>query len=361
MKIAIVHDYLHQAGGAERVVAVLHEMFPQAPIYTSIFNPANFPDKFKKMDIRVSFMQRLPFVFNNFRMFFLLYPFAFQSFDLKEYDLIISSSSAFAKGVRKRSDAAHVCYCHNPMRFVWQYDEYIKKEGFHPLIKSVLPLLLAPLKYWDRETAKNVDYFIANSEAVSSRIKSLYHRDSVIIYPPIDTAKHAIFDRNGDYFLVVSRLAAYKRIDLAVSAFTQLKLPLKIVGEGPVKKELQKIAGSNVEFLGKVSDEELKRMYSACRALILPGVEDFGLTPLEAAACGRPTIAFEAGGALETVINRETGLFFAEQTAEALAKAVLELEKMPFDRDILRQQAEHFDKEVFKQRMRSFLNENKIL
>ncbi len=360
MKVALIHDYLNQFGGAERVIETLHEIFPNAPVYTSIYKPGNFPNSFKKMDIRTSFMQDLPFVFDNFRAFAALYPFAFQSFNLKEYDLIISSSSAFAKGVKKRKDAIHVCYCYNPMRFVWRYNEYIKKENFPAVIKSLLPYSLVPLKFWDLETSKGVDYFIANSNAVATRIKTLYNRDSEVIYPPIDTKRFDFKDKNGDYFLIVSRLAAYKRIDIAVKALSLLNIPLKIVGEGPAGKSLKELAFSNVEFLGKLSDDEVKPLYSECKALILPGEEDFGMTPLEAAASGRPTIAYAKGGALETVIEGKTGIFFKEPSAESLMEAVLKFDTMMFDKKMLRFHAENFDKEIFKQKIRSMLHENKI-
>src|SRR3989339_965869 len=186
MKIAIVHDYLHQFGGAERVVAVLHEMFPDAPIFTSIYNSKNFPEEFQSMEIRTSFMQKLPFIFKNFRAYFMFYPFAFESFDLRDFDLIISSSSAYAKGVRKRKDATHVCYCYNPMRFVWRYKDYMKKEDLSLLVKLILPFFLYPLKLWDLFTSKRVNYFIAISKEIKERIKSIYKRDSDIIYPPVN-------------------------------------------------------------------------------------------------------------------------------------------------------------------------------
>lgn len=360
MKIAIVHDYLHQFGGAERVVAILHEMFPMAPIYTSIFNPKNFPKEFNEMNIITSFMQKLPFIFDNFRMYFLIYPFVFSSFNLQEYDLIISSSSAYAKGIKKRKEAVHVCYCHNPMRFVWRYENYMEKENLPIFFKNILPFLLNGLKNWDLKTNDGVDLFVANSNIVKERIARYYKRNSIIIYPPIDTNRFCISQNDGNYFLVVSRLAAYKRIDIAVKAFSKLKLPLKIVGDGPAREELSKYAASNIEFLGKVSDDKAKRLFSECRALILCGEEDFGMTPLEAAASGRPTIAYKAGGALETVIEGQTGVFFDEQTEESLIGAIKRFETIRFDKNMLRLHSEKFDKEIFKEDLRRFLNENKI-
>jgi len=361
MKVAIVHDFLHQFGGAERVLKVLTEVFPEAPVYTSIFNKKNFPEEFSRMDIRTSFMQKIPFVFSNFRAFFLLYPFAFESFNLSEYDLIISSSSAYAKGVRKRKGAFHACYCHNPMRFVWRNRDYLKEENFPLLAKIALPLFLKPLKFWDFNNSKNVDFFIANSHEVASRIKLFYDRESEVIYPPIDTKRFKVSDNIGNYFLVVSRLSYYKRIDIAVKAFSKLGIPLKIAGDGPAMACLKKKASSNIEFLGKVKESELSKLYSECRALIMPGEEDFGMVPLEAAASGRPTIAYSSGGALETIIEGKTGVFFNDQNSESLIEAVLKFDKMVFDKKILRFHAEGFDKEIFKRKIRGMLNENKIL
>lgn len=361
MKIAIVHDYLHQFGGAERVVSVLHEMFPDAPIYTSIYNPKNFPDNFRSMDIRISFMQNIPLIFNNFRAYFPLYPIAFKSFNLDDYDLIISSSSAFAKGIRKGKHSKHVCYCHNPMRFVWRFDDYIKKEPFPAALKCFLKYALLPLRKWDLDASNKVDYFIANSQEVHDRIVSIYKRDSVIIYPPIETDKFTISETDSSYFLIVSRLAAYKKIDQAILAFNKLDLPLKIVGTGPAIGQLSKIAGNNIEFLGKINDSKLKTLYSECRALIVPGIEDFGMAPLEAAASGRPTIAYAAGGALETIIDGKTGILFKEQSLAGIIEAIKKLENLQFDKDYIQQYSRRFDKEVFKNKLRSFLNEKNLL
>ncbi|MFC1496504.1 glycosyltransferase [Candidatus Margulisiibacteriota bacterium] len=357
MKIAIVHDFLNQFGGAERVVAVLHEMFPDAPIYTSIFNKGRMPQEFGKMDIRTSFMQNLPLVMEKYRYYFWLYPKAFESFDLSEYDLIISSSSAYAKGINKRSDAIHICYCYNPMRFVWRYENYIKKEDFPWFIKSLLPGLLTGLKKWDLRSNEKVDCFVAISKEIEQRIKHMYQRDSVLIYPPIEVSLFDVSKNEGDYFLIVARLSAYKRIDLAVEAFSKLQLPLKIAGNGPAKNELQKKAKNNVEFLGKVSDTGLKELYSNCKALVVTGEEDFGIAPLEAAASGKPTIAFRAGGALETVVDKKTGIFFDRQDTEALVAAVKSFNQLSFDKLSIRQQAEKFDKQVFKEKMLKLVSE----
>lgn len=361
MKIAIVHDYLHQFGGAERCVEIFHELFPEAPIYTSIYNQTNFPGSFQKMDIRTSFMQKIPFIFKNFRLFFALYPLAFLSFKLSEYDVIFSSSSAYAKGICKPKKAIHVCYCYNPMRFVWQFSDYVKKEKFSRILNILLSILLFPLKYWDLNNSKRVDHFIAISNTVAQRIKQTYNRESVVIYPPIDTKLYTISNFDGDYHLIISRLVSYKRIDIAVEAFSRSGLPLIIAGDGPAAALLKKKAGSNIKFLGRVSDDRIKKLYSECRAFILPGEEDFGMTPLEAAASGRPTIAFGKGGARETVVDGITGILFDEQSPECLMKAIEKSGKMDFNKKILRAHAEKFDKEIFKDKIRRFFNENKIL
>lgn len=356
MKIAIVHDYLNQFGGAERVVSALHELYPDAPIYTSIYDEKRMPDNFRKMDIRTSFMQKFPFIFKFFKYYFLFYPLAFESFDLSEYDVILSSSSAFAKGVKKKKGQLHICYCYNPMRFVWRYDDYVKREGYPAFIKNILPVILGPVKRWDIETAREVDYFIAISKTIADRIKKTYGRESDIIIPPVECSLFRPSSQAQDYFLVLSRLNAYKRIDLAVKAFNKLDLALRIIGDGPDKKSLERMANPNILFLGRVSDEELAGNLAECRALIFPGEEDFGIVPVEAMASGRPVIAYRAGGAKETVLDGETGIFFDKQDVDSLVNAVKRFQFMTFDKKKIREWAEGFDKEVFKNKMREFIN-----
>jgi len=356
MRLALVHDYLNQAGGAERVVECLHEIYPDAPLYTSIYDKEIMPEAFKSMDIRTSFMQNLPLVMKHFKKYLPLYPYAFGSFDLSHYDVILSSSSAWGKGIKKRSDQAHICYCHSPMRFVWMYEDYMEKEGYGPLIKMVLPLIIKRLKKWDLQTAKTVDHFIANSKTTQKRIKLFYGRDSEVIHPPVDTSFFKPYnDEIKDYFLVVSRLNPYKHIDLAIEAFNELGLPLYVIGIGPDFKRLKANAGANIKFLGKLPDEEVVRFYSQCRAFILPGEEDFGLTPVEAQACGRPVIAYGAGGALESVLDGQTGIFFEKQGKRSLIEAVRKFMQMTFDGRSVRENALRFDKEVFKAKIKEFV------
>jgi glycosyltransferase involved in cell wall biosynthesis len=351
LKLAIVHDYLNQFGGAERVVLALSELYPDAPIYTSFYAADRLPERFRRLDIRVSWMQKLPFFRRFFKWYFLLYPLAFESFDLAQYDVILSSSSAYAKGVKKRAGQLHICYCHTPMRFVWRYADYVRREGLPGIVKQLLPFCLEPVKEWDCRNSRRVDTFIANSQTVAGRIKEIYGRDSVIIFPPVETELFRPSAVDRDYYLVVARLNYYKRVDLAVQAFNRLDLPLKIIGDGPARSALQKMAGPNIEFLGRLDDEETARYLAECRALIFPGEEDFGIVPVEAMACGRPVIAYQAGGALETVVEGETGLFFFPQTAEALASAVKKFRFTAFNKTAVRQRAGLFAKEKFKERI----------
>jgi glycosyltransferase involved in cell wall biosynthesis len=357
MKTALVHDYLNQAGGAERVVECLHEIFPEAPVFTSIYDRERMPAVFRKMDIRTSFMQRLPLVMKHFKKYLPLYPLAFEGFNLTGYDLILSSSSAWGKGIKKGKGAVHVCYCHSPMRFVWMYEDYMEKEEYGPLVRMILPPILKRLKKWDLKTAKEVDHFIANSKTTQKRIKLFYGRDSEVIHPPVDTSLFKPYNSKiKDYFLVVSRLNPYKHIDLAVEAFNELGLPLYVVGSGPDEKRLKSLAKNNVKFLGKLPDDEIVKLYSECRAFILPGEEDFGLTPVEAQSCGRPVIAYKAGGALESVIEGQTGLFFDKQEIPSLVGVVKKFNGMSFDPAKIRENALRFDKEVFKRKIRESVN-----
>ncbi len=356
MKTALVHDYLNQAGGAERVVEALHELYPESPIYTSFYDREKMPDVFRKMDIRTSFMQHLPLMRRHFKKYLPLYPFAFESFDLSGYDLIVSSSAAWGKGVKKHRGATHICYCHSPMRFVWKRENYLEKEKFGSTMKAMLHPVLEWLKRWDLKTSEGVDHFIANSKATAERIRMFYGRDAEVIHPPVDTSFFKPYNGGSkDFFLIVSRLNPYKHIDLAVEAFNELGLPLYIIGAGPDAGRLRSLAGQNITFLGKLPDDEIVKYYSQCRAYILPGEEDFGLTPVEAQACGRPVIAFKAGGALESVVEGITGIFFEEPEKASLAEAVVKFNRMSFDPDEIRSQAMAFDKEVFKKKMREFI------
>ena len=351
MKVAIVHDYLVQRGGAERVVEVFHEMFPAAPIYTSVYNPETTWPSFRQMDVRPSFMQKITRSNTMSRALLPLYPVAFATFDLRGYDLVLSSTTAFAKGVRMPSGAPHVCYCNAVTRFLWDADAYFAQQGASLPTRLAVGALAAPLRRWDYRAAQRVTLFVANSANIAARIHTHYHRDSVVCHCPIDASRFAPAASVEDYYFVIARLNAYKRVDLAVQACTRLGLPLVVAGDGPDRRRLESLAGPTVRFLGRISDEELRHHYAACRALIVPGIEDFGLTPLEAMASGRPVIAYAAGGALETVIEGVTGTFFHSPTPDALGDTLALFDPTHYSSAVVRDHATAYDKEPFKQKM----------
>jgi glycosyltransferase involved in cell wall biosynthesis len=350
MKVAIVHDYLNQAGGAERVVDVLHSMYPSAPIYTTILDRQSLWPGLRDADIRTSWAQWLPGVDRHFKAYFPLYPSAVESFDLREYDLVISSSSAYAKGAITRADACHICYCHNPMRFAWDYERYVGREELGRATRMVLPALIRRVRAWDLRTARRPDLYVANSTVVAERIRRHYGRDCEIVFPPVGTGRYAPGRSEEEFFLIVSRLASYKRIDLAVKAFTRLGKLLIVIGDGPDRPALERIAGPTVQFRGRLPDDEVADHYARCRGFVLPGEEDFGITPLEANASGKPVVAFGAGGALDTVREGVSGVLFHEQTVEALGNAIQRCEQMRWDEETLCKHAAAFSEEVFRRR-----------
>jgi glycosyltransferase involved in cell wall biosynthesis len=357
MKVALVHDYLNQMGGAERVVIALHEIFPNAPIYTSIYDPTRVDPAFQKMDIRTSFMQKLPMVTKHHQPYLPLYPFAMEKLDLRGYDLVLSSSSAFGKGVITRPETMHICYCHTPMRWCWNYEEYVEREHLGKAARAILPFLITKLRTWDQISAMRVDHFIANSPIVAERIRKYYRREAIYIPPPVEASRFA-FDPNiepEDYFLILSRLVPYKRIDLAIEACNQLQLPLVIIGGGRDLERLKRMAGPTIRFLGKLPDEEVLHYYTHCRAFIFPGEEDFGITPLEAQACGRPVIAYGAGGALATIVDGITGVFFREQTVESLTTVLASFNERIFNPFVIRNHALEFDTPRFRRRILQFI------
>ncbi|GAB4431337.1 MAG: glycosyltransferase [Chloroflexi bacterium OHK40] len=356
MRVAIVHDYLNQYGGAERVLEALHALYPEAPVYTSLYDAEAMPDEYRHWDIRTSFMQRLPGWRQHFRRYFLLYPTAFESFDLSAYDLVLSSSSAFAKGVIPRPGAVHICYCHTPMRFAWRTSDYVSREGIRGLQGAILPFALTYVRLWDVVTSDRVDAFVANSHEVARRIHRYYRREAEVIPPPVDLPPYAPQPAE-EYYLAGGRLIPYKRIELIVEAFTRLRLPLKIFGDGRDRARLERIAGPTIEFLGWVDEPTRRDLFARCRAYIFPGEEDFGITPLEAMAAGRPVIAYRAGGALETVVDGVTGRFFHEPSAAAVAAAVAATRSDRYDPLSIRRHAEQFGRARFLKRMRALVEE----
>ncbi|MDI3257918.1 MAG: glycosyltransferase [Kyrpidia sp.] len=357
MKVAIVHDYLVQMGGAERVVAALHRLYPEAPIFTTVLDRTRLLSELSDAQIYTSWAQRLPGIRRHFRAYLPVYPPATRTLDLRGYDVILSSSSAFAKGIRVPEGAVHICYCHTPMRFAWEYDAYVSRERLPGFARRALRPYIRYLQEWDVRTARSVDLFIANSTAVQERIRVRYGREAEVIFPPVETARFTPVERVENYYLVVSRLVSYKRIDLAVEAFNRLGLPLWIVGDGPDRERLRGLARPHVRFLGRVSDDEVADLMARCRGLVFPGEEDFGITPLEANAAGRPVIAYRGGGALDTVREGLNGLFFDQPDAEALAAAVRRAEDMSWDASAIRGHAKGFDRAVFEARIRQFVDE----
>jgi len=342
-------------GGAERVAEAMHDSFPSAPMFTTVALPKGLPGGLRTADIRTSPMQHLPSLERRFRHYFMLYPFAIENFDLSEYDLIFSSSSGYAKGVRRRRNAIHVCYCHTPMRWVWRYDDYVAREGFGGTVRAALPSLLWGLRKWDLRASRQPNYYIANSHLVAKRIKKIYGREAFVIPPPIDVQRFEMANEVGDYYLVLSRLMSYKRIDLAIEACKRANRRLIVIGDGPDRARLEKLGDDRIEFLGRQPDAIVNYYAARCRALLFPGEEDFGMVPLEVNAAGRPVIAYRAGGAIETVVEGVTGVFFDQQNSLSLAEAIEEFEGLKWRQESLRHHAEKFDRTVFAFRVLQFL------
>ena len=357
MKIAVVHDYFTQLGGAEKVAEELMRMLPGATLFTTVALPDRVPSGLAVDSIRTSWMQHLPGMRRWYRLYFLLYPLGVSSLKLADYDLIVSSSSGYVKGTRARRDALHVCYCHTPTRWVWSFDSYSARESLGWGRRTLLSWLIHGLKSWDLGASRQPDHFVANSRTVSERILRAYGRHAEVIHPPIDVHRFSPCAETGDYYLVLARLVSYKRIDLAVQACNLLGKKLLIIGDGPDRARLEVDAGKTISFLGRLSDREVERYAARCQALIFPGEEDFGMAPLEVAAAGRPTIAYRAGGAMETIIDGTTGLFFDTQSAEALAAAIQESEQKTWSSSTIRKHAESFGVDAFQARFRAFLEQ----
>ncbi|HET7458548.1 MAG TPA: glycosyltransferase [Gemmatimonadaceae bacterium] len=357
LRVAIVHDYLNQAGGAERVLATIHKMFPSAPIYTTLLDRNTLWPELRDADIRTSWMQRLPGVKRHFKKYLPLYPRAIESFDLSAYDLVVSTSSAWAKGAIVRPGAVHVCYCHTPMRFVWDYERYVARERFGRLTRLALPLMIDRLRAWDERTTERAHVIVANSSAIADRVSRCWGRDAEVVFPPVDVARRSSGGAPSRvaYHLVVSRLAPYKRVDLAVEAFTRAGRQLVVVGDGPDRVALERRAGPTVRFMGRIGDDAVSELYAGARGVIFPGEEDFGIVPLEANASGRPVIAYRAGGALDTVVDGRTGVFFDDPTPESLMAAVARAESIAWDPRALRRHAEGFGEGAFVARFEAVI------
>ena len=357
LKIAIVHDWLVTYAGADRGVDQLEQTFPGAPIYTLVYDKSKFPAHFQKYDVRTTYLQKVPFAVKLYKNMLTLMPAAFEALDLSEYDLVISSCSSCSKGIITRPDAVHVCYCHTPTRYIWDfYYTYLKNAGW--LKKKLMPHMIHKMRLWDRLAADRVDYFIANSHFIAGRIRKYYRRDAAVIYPCVHINEYPIAAAE-DYYLVVGRFTWYKRMDLAVKACTQLGKRLIVVGKGEEEKALRAAAGPTVEFRGAVSDEEIKRLYSRAKGFLFPGEEDFGITPVEAMSAGVPVLAFGRGGCTETILEGKTGCFFPEQTVESVCRCITDFEEkgVEFSRQEIREHSLKFSEERFRQEIRQFCEE----
>ncbi len=360
MKIALIHDHLAQDGGAEKVLKVIAEMYPEADIYTLLYEKKHADKYFSGRTIKTSFIQRVPGGVKHYQWFLPFMPMAVEFFDLSDYDLVISDASAFAKGVITTTDVPHICYCHTPTRYLWDYThKYIAELHYNKFLKKIVSLFLNYLRLWDRQSADRVDYFIANSKTVQKRIKKYYGRTSQVIYPPVDTDKITLATGEGRYFLAGGRIVTYKRFDLIVEAFKILGWPLKIFGDGVDLARLKKIAEgqTNIEFLGRVSEAEKVELYRGAEAFINPQEEDFGITVVEAMAAGRPVIAYAKGGAMETIIDGQTGLLFPEQTVDSLKEALEKFKETRFNAAVIRQRAEEFSRQEFEKQFRAFVEQ----
>ena len=356
MKIALVHDYLNQYGGAERVLERLCAMFPEAPIFTTLYDEKATRGAFHGVDIRTSFLQRLPLVSRYHHAFSFLMPLAFEQFDFSSYDVVLSVSSSSSKGIITKPHTKHVCYCLTPPRYLWDdAHRYVHEFQYPKFIKQLIPPILSYLRIWDKEASLRVDHFVAISHFVRTRIKKYYNRDAQVIYPPVDAGVFHIVDHPDDYFLMVGRLVAYKKFDIAIRVFNELGWPLKIVGDGIEMKRLKSMANSNIEFLGRVDDEKLASLYSHASAIVFPQEEDFGIVPLEAMASGRPVIAYRGGGAKETVIEGVTGIFFDEQSEASLRTALESFDPSHFNPYECRNRALMFSVSKFSDEIRNAL------
>lgn len=358
-KVALVFDWMTNPGGAEKVNLVLHKMFPEATIFTSVFNHEKVKG-FENAKIKTSFIQKMPFAKTKHQLYLSMMPYAYELFDLSDYDIVISSSHSCAKGIITKPETLHICYCHTPMRYAWDnWHEYINQYKMNRLLKYVGKKRIHKIRMWDRLSAERVDYFIANSTTTKKRIEKYYNKMSTVIHPMINKKDYKIASETGGYFLAVGRLIPYKKFDLIVDTFNKTGLPLKIAGTGIMEEDLRSRAKENIEFLGYVNDKKLQILYRECEALIFPQIEDFGIIPLEAMASGRPVIALGKGGALDSVIENETGIFFKKQTPLQLKKAIdgYMSQKDEFNSETIRAHAEKFDEKEFRKKFMKYLKE----
>ncbi|MFB3897088.1 MAG: glycosyltransferase [bacterium] len=361
MKIALVHDWLNGMRGGEKVLEIFCELYPQATIFTLLYDPTKVSETIRRMQvINSSVLPRLPFGKSQYRKYLPLFPTLVEQFDLRDYDLVISTSHCVAKGIIPAPHATHICYCFTPMRYVWDlYHDYFSGDRHNWLWNLAIPPAIHYLRLWDRLSSDRVDHFIADSQHVANKIKKYYRRDATIIYAPVDTSFFVPKTNNhlSEYYLIVSAFVPYKKIEIAIQAFNQSGKRLKLAGHGPDYPRLKRLVNTtNIEFLGWVDDQQLLQLYQGSRALIFPGVEDFGITPLESMSCGKPVIAYRKGGVVESVVENITGIFFDQQTPEAINDAIIRFESKQFSTELIRHQASKFDKQEFIQQIKRFIN-----
>ncbi|MBM2809974.1 MAG: glycosyl transferase, group 1, partial [Chloroflexi bacterium] len=357
-RVAIVWDHLATAGGAggaERTLEALHEMFPDAPIYTTIYNSERMPAACRSWDIRPSFLQRMPFARTHYAPYLPLMPMAVEQFDLRPFDLVISGSFFAAKGALTRPDATHLCYCFTPSRYLWELrHEYLRLQQFNLIERALIPPLMTSLRVWDEASARRVDSYVAISSCVADRIRKHYRREAIVVAPPVDVSRFHV-DRRAveDFYLIVGRMVSYKRMDLAIQAFNASGRALVVIGDGVERSRLQRQAGPTIRFLGRQPDEIVAHYFTRCKAFIFPAEEDFGITAVEAQAAGRPVIAYRRGGAMDTIVDGATGGFFDEQTVDALNRAIEAFDFESFDPAAARSNAERFDRARFQTEIRA--------
>ncbi len=372
MRVALVHDWLTGNRGGERCLEALCDIFPDAPIYTVVYVKGSVSESIERHTIVSSYLNSLPFVQKQYRYFLPLFPSAIESFNLHDFDLIVSSSHCVAKGVRVPQGICHISYVHTPMRYIWDsYEQYFEKQMQLNVKKVGMKIFRERLQQWDVQSNAQVHKFIANSYNVAERIQRLYGRDASVVHPPVDWHSFEASDCDEEFYLMVTAFVPYKRVDLAIQSANTMNVSLKIIGKGPEEKRLKRLAGPTIEFLGWKSNEVVRECYENCTALLFPGEEDFGIVPLEAMASGKPVIAYGKGGALETVIplnpvtplsrpNHPTGLFFYKQTAEALSEAIqlFEQRRSEFKPQSIRAHVKNFDKAYFIERIKQIIMTN---
>ncbi|MBI3261495.1 glycosyltransferase [Candidatus Berkelbacteria bacterium] len=370
MKVALVHEFLTQFGGAEQVLLALKELFPDAPIYTLVYNPQTMGKWFGNYDIKTSWIQGLPLAKTKYRWYLLLMPWAIQSFDFSDYDLVISDSSAFAKGIITHPPTKHISYIHTPTRYLWQDEAFYRETAAPKLLAPLLKLVTPWLRNWDYKAAQRPDYLLANSQTVAARVKKYYHRTATPLHSFVNAKRFTIASpsrrKPKPYYLLAGRIVPYKRYDIVIEAFAKLGLPLVVAGTGWGELALRRefkgagLKSKNITFLGRVTDKKLAQLYRDCQAYLFPALEDFGITPLEAMASGRPVIAYGAGGATETIVDGKTGIFFDKQTPESVIQAIKRFEQIertkPFNPRQIRKHALTFDKSVFKRKIKHYIN-----